>query len=260
MSDTSQGPGWWLASDGRWYPPESHPNASPPPPPPAPPILRKPAVVGFQPLKKTTAQWTQWALWAVAVAQGVLAFMAYRYWQAYSDWTDRQGRFNDALSAENNYKIVSGLSWLVWVGGLIFLIVWLAQVHDTTTSLLPGDKRRKYTRGWTIGVWFIPFVNLVSTPQVVAENQRIAYAFRQRNQVGESWESTPIEPELIWWWVLVAGGMLTSGVGSRFMANAVTTREYLGGLTAVIIGSGISSFGVALGARFITDMNEKLTA
>jgi Domain of unknown function (DUF4190) len=22
MSNTSQGPGWWLASDGRWYPPE----------------------------------------------------------------------------------------------------------------------------------------------------------------------------------------------------------------------------------------------
>jgi Domain of unknown function (DUF4190) len=23
MSDTSQGPGWWLASDGKWYPPEA---------------------------------------------------------------------------------------------------------------------------------------------------------------------------------------------------------------------------------------------
>lgn len=22
MSDTQQGPGWWLASDGRWYPPQ----------------------------------------------------------------------------------------------------------------------------------------------------------------------------------------------------------------------------------------------
>ncbi len=22
MSDTAQGPGWWLASDGKWYPPE----------------------------------------------------------------------------------------------------------------------------------------------------------------------------------------------------------------------------------------------
>src|SRR5580698_6750715 len=33
MSDTSQGPGWWLASDGKWYPPEQWtgpPNTSPP--------------------------------------------------------------------------------------------------------------------------------------------------------------------------------------------------------------------------------------
>jgi hypothetical protein len=29
------GPGWWMASDGRWYPPESHP-AAPPPAPPGP--------------------------------------------------------------------------------------------------------------------------------------------------------------------------------------------------------------------------------
>lgn len=34
MSDTSQGPGWWLASDGKWYPPEQWtgpPTTSPPP-------------------------------------------------------------------------------------------------------------------------------------------------------------------------------------------------------------------------------------
>lgn len=32
------GPGWWVASDGRWYPPEQHPSATPPPVaiPPAP--------------------------------------------------------------------------------------------------------------------------------------------------------------------------------------------------------------------------------
>jgi hypothetical protein len=25
MSDASQGPGWWLANDGKWYPPEENP-------------------------------------------------------------------------------------------------------------------------------------------------------------------------------------------------------------------------------------------
>ena len=40
MSDQSNGPGWWLASDGKWYSPEQEPNYAPPPPaddaPPSP--------------------------------------------------------------------------------------------------------------------------------------------------------------------------------------------------------------------------------
>jgi len=38
MSDVSQGPGWWQASDGKWYPPEQAPGAAPAAtPPPADP-------------------------------------------------------------------------------------------------------------------------------------------------------------------------------------------------------------------------------
>jgi len=36
MSDTSQGPGWWLASDGKWYPPDLTPGAAQPPVPQQP--------------------------------------------------------------------------------------------------------------------------------------------------------------------------------------------------------------------------------
>jgi len=36
MSDTSQGPGWWQASDGKWYAPESATSPPPPPPPMTP--------------------------------------------------------------------------------------------------------------------------------------------------------------------------------------------------------------------------------
>jgi hypothetical protein len=28
MSNVQEGPGWWLASDGRWYPPETHPSVA----------------------------------------------------------------------------------------------------------------------------------------------------------------------------------------------------------------------------------------
>jgi uncharacterized RDD family membrane protein YckC len=40
LSEMNQGPGWWLASDDRWYPPHLHPSVmlAPPPPVPPPPV------------------------------------------------------------------------------------------------------------------------------------------------------------------------------------------------------------------------------
>ena len=36
-ADSSQGPGWWQASDGKWYPPEQKPGTAPTTPPSAAP-------------------------------------------------------------------------------------------------------------------------------------------------------------------------------------------------------------------------------
>ncbi len=49
VSDSGTGSGgpdgstWWIASDGRWYPPETHPQYDRPPPPPPPPPPSHPA-------------------------------------------------------------------------------------------------------------------------------------------------------------------------------------------------------------------------
>ncbi len=50
MSDVSQGPGWWVASDGKWYPPHLRPDYRPEPPPSAAPVqpLSPPQPVGGQ--------------------------------------------------------------------------------------------------------------------------------------------------------------------------------------------------------------------
>jgi hypothetical protein len=42
MSDRPQGPGWWQASDLKWYPPEKHANhVAPPSTPTQPPVTTK---------------------------------------------------------------------------------------------------------------------------------------------------------------------------------------------------------------------------
>lgn len=71
MSDVFEGPGYWMASDGKWYPPERHPDsgyrerfaAVPPPVPPTPepevltpPDVPTPPVVPDTTVSATTAE------------------------------------------------------------------------------------------------------------------------------------------------------------------------------------------------------------
>jgi hypothetical protein len=57
MSEISQGDGWWEARDGKWYPPESHPEYMAPTQSPAPsdlipqPPLLSPGVAQQEPLE-----------------------------------------------------------------------------------------------------------------------------------------------------------------------------------------------------------------
>jgi uncharacterized RDD family membrane protein YckC len=49
MADVSQGPGWWIASDGKWYPPHLHPSVRQAPPPPEPNVAASPAPASTPP-------------------------------------------------------------------------------------------------------------------------------------------------------------------------------------------------------------------
>jgi hypothetical protein len=73
VSDTPGDQHWWQAIDGKWYPPESHPNYVPPPPPPASSPLPAPSVApGSSPVIQPPAKplWRCW--WALALGALVL--------------------------------------------------------------------------------------------------------------------------------------------------------------------------------------------
>jgi hypothetical protein len=83
MSDATQGPGWWQAADGKWYPPEQHPDfqTGPPPteaipavvPPPVSPPLGAPGGPGEPP---SNARWIVIGVLGVA-AIAIAAFLLF---------------------------------------------------------------------------------------------------------------------------------------------------------------------------------------
>ena len=73
MSDMSQGPGWWQASDGKWYPPEQAPGAQPAP---GPASFGAPTVGPGAFANAAPAGGAQLAEWPLRVASGAIDFVA----------------------------------------------------------------------------------------------------------------------------------------------------------------------------------------
>jgi hypothetical protein len=129
MSDSPQGPGWWLASDGKYYPPEQAPQPQPPPPPPvAPPPVGAPAPA---PANKSGGKGCLYALIAVAAlvliaVVGVIAAVAFLGGEAIDSIEDAatqkdcsflsSSAASDALGQQVDALELSGFTGFLGVG------------------------------------------------------------------------------------------------------------------------------------------------
>ncbi len=98
MSDAPQGPGWWLASDGRWHPPESR-SAVPPLPPTYPPPASYPPPGAYSAPHATPGRLPAWLVpshvsgWAVASGYlGLVTFIFCGLPGPFAVWTGIRGR------------------------------------------------------------------------------------------------------------------------------------------------------------------------
>lgn len=92
MSDTSQGPGWWMASDGKWYAPELHPGYQAPQPPaaapfaPAPFAMAQPAGqvgVSLPQGVRITSPWARIGSWLLdGILMAVTLYIGWLIWAA----------------------------------------------------------------------------------------------------------------------------------------------------------------------------------
>lgn len=98
---------------------------------------------------------------------------------------------------------IAGVAWLVWQH----------RAHANLTAL--GAGKLRFTPGWAVGWWFVPFANLVRPPQVMSELIRASDPADGRDE-----QAAPKTPRIVWvWWLTwVAGGLMTYVV-SRVSAD-----------------------------------------
>jgi hypothetical protein len=150
------------------------------------------------------AQWTNGLLVAnvvldaVGIAAGLLQFGLLT--------RAATGGISDAEAAANDARqqIIGILALLVYLGTVVSFLVWFYRVHRNLPAL--GARDLKYTPGWAVGGFFVPFLNLIRPLQVMRE------IWHGSDPRGLERDMAPAEPSVRkqlgtpaligWWWAL----------------------------------------------------------
>ena len=97
------------------------------------------------------------------------------------------------------------LDAVVFLTAFGFLIAWTNRAYRNLPALGADDLR--FTPGWAVGGWFVPFLNFVRPKQIMNDIWR---GSSPEDYSGDDWHGRSVTPLLHWWWGLwIVGGLLS---------------------------------------------------
>jgi hypothetical protein len=150
---------------------------------------------------------------------------------------------------------------VLYVGALlacaIAFLMWFHRAHKNLK--LGGLDGLRYTPGWAVGGFFVPFLNLVRPFQVMKEVWAGSeYLSRPREE--ESWRAVSPAAHVGWWWALVLIRSVLGNASGRLMLRADSLEELLTAGRVTLV-SDLVDIPAALVALFlvrrVTDHQER---
>ncbi|GAA0574724.1 DUF4328 domain-containing protein [Kribbella sandramycini] len=198
----------------------------------------------------------------VAASVLVVAVTLTTWATAWSDWYSYQTvvRYGDDHDQLAEAAIVSGLLGIV-AGVVLFasaavFIVWLWRVRWNAEMFCRGEHR--FTRGWVLGSWICPVVNLWYPKQVV--DDIVAASDPRTPPRTESLRDVP-GTRLVWvWWITWVVGLVTGNIVQRGVLGGATEAHDL--RTNVILSTISAIFTTAaavLAVQLIARIDELQT-
>ncbi len=138
---------------------------------------------------------------------------------------------------------VFAVAFLIAVG---FLIAWTSRVYRNLGPL--GVQELRFTEGWAVGAWFVPFLNLVRPKQILDDVWRATGPDRG----DDDWHQRKVTPLLhVWWGLWILGGLLSlSSADNADLSSAKSSS------IAACVADGVLIVACALAIVVVTRLTE----
>ena len=188
----------------------------------------------FAPLRMRSLLATRWLWFAAAI--GVAALGIDAMWlreQSNPDWNV------DELVAVSKLMDTTAIVQLVtYTIGAVIFIAWFHRAYGNLRAL--GVPKPRHDRGWAIGSWFVPLVNLVMPKQLTNDVWR---AGDPELRPGDpDWQARPVAAVVHWWWALWLVGGTVYRIAATLMTDADSIEKFR---VAVMFDAVSQAIGIA---------------
>ena len=121
-------------------------------------------------------------------------------------------------------KTLSGLTTLVFLATAIVFVIW--QWRSAKNNELLGRLRPRFSPGWSIGGWFIPFANLVIPVRIFHD---LWQGSDPSTRNFRDWHGLRRWPVIGWWWACyVLSGVLQYSVSGGTTLDDIQRADQVG--------------------------------
>lgn len=251
MSDTPQSENWWLASNGKWYPPTASSGMPLPPPPPTARTAGGPNKV-----PSGLSGTLQGFMWAAAATLAISALLGIGGFSALDSAWNSNGNWQAVEDIDTAIGIFSGLQVLIALVTFVLIIVWSYRAYSVSEAL--GANHRSFSSGWAIGAWFIPLANALLPRLVLRDIEKVISEQNSIGGGGSVQSSPPAALGWIWWAsYVVCNALYVIGL-STYDSLDGTYETWQTGYTLIAFGGGGYAVSAVLGALYIRGLTRSV--
>jgi hypothetical protein len=130
--------------------------------------------------------------------------------------------FAEVQAADDRVGLYAIVALAVLVATGIAFIAWFYRAYVNIEHL--GASELRMGKGWTIGAWFVPILNLVRPKQLMNDIWRASDPARTAGDRTD-WKSAPVAGLIHWWWGLLLVSGFVANVGAREVDAAGSLSE-----------------------------------
>jgi hypothetical protein len=123
----------------------------------------------------------------------------------------------EAQAADDRAALAATLSLAALVATSVAFIVWFFRAYVNIERL--GARELRATKGWSIGAWFVPFLNLTRPKQLMDDIWRASNPVLPAGEIHD-WQEAAVPALLHGWWAIFLLAGFVSNIATRLLAGA----------------------------------------